>query len=84
MNTASRAEAQQRADEIRVFQQEMERLERAGVLALSDAQRQAVAEHHRGLLAQYAQPFDIEYEQQIVRCRCRTRRCRAAREVSGP
>lgn len=62
MNTASRAEAQQRADEIRVYQQEMERLERAGVLELGDAQRQAVAEYHRGLLAQFAQSFDIDHD----------------------
>lgn len=60
MNIPSRTEAQQRADDIRVFRQELERLEREGVLALTEAQRNAVADHHSGLLAQYAQSFDID------------------------
>ena len=55
MTTTSRVEAQQRADEIRVFVQELERLERAGVVALTDVQRKAVDAYHQGLLAQYAQ-----------------------------
>jgi uncharacterized membrane protein len=60
MNAASRSEAQQRADEIRTFQAELERLEREGVLALGADQRRAVADHHRGLLAGYAKAFDID------------------------
>ena len=58
--TLSRTDAQQRADAIEAFQREMERLEHEGVLALTDAQRQAVAEHHRALLATYAASFDID------------------------
>ncbi len=64
MSASSRTEAQQRADEIRVFQKELDRLEREGVLTLSDDQRRAVAEHQRSLLAQYAQAFDIDRDTQ--------------------
>lgn len=64
MTASSRTEAQQRADEIRVFQQELDRLEREGVLKLGDDQRRAVAEHQRSLLAQYTQAFDIDRDTQ--------------------
>jgi uncharacterized membrane protein len=64
MSASSRTEAQRRADEIRVFQEELARLEREGVLALSAEQRRAVAEHHRGLLAGYAQAYDIDRDAQ--------------------
>ncbi len=60
MSAPSRTEAQQRADEIRVFAEELSRLEREGVLALTDAQRDAIDSHHRGLLAQFAQAYDID------------------------
>jgi uncharacterized membrane protein len=60
MNISSRHEAQQRADQIRVFQNEMELLEREGVIALSAEQHRLVDEHHRRLLGQYAQDFDID------------------------
>ncbi len=62
MTAPSRSEAQQRADEIRVFQKELERLERDHVLALTPAQREAVREAHRGLLAGYARAFDIDQD----------------------
>jgi len=62
MSTPSRTDAQQRADEIRVFAEELSRLEREGVLALTDAQREAIAGHHRGLLAQFAQAYDIDQD----------------------
>ena len=58
--TLSRTEAQQRADAIEIFRREMARLEHEGVLALTDAQQQAVTEHHRALLATYAESFDID------------------------
>ena len=58
--TLSRTDAQQRADAIETFRREIDRLEREGVLALSDAQRQAVAEHHRTLLATYGDSYDID------------------------
>lgn len=64
MTASSRSEAQQRADDIRTFQAELARLESEGVLDLGDEQRRALAEHHRGLLAQYAQAFDIDRDAQ--------------------
>jgi hypothetical protein len=64
MTPSSRSEAQQRADAIRVFQSELERLERDGVLALGEDQRRAIAQHHTALLAQYAQAFDIDRDVQ--------------------
>jgi uncharacterized membrane protein len=60
MNTPTRTEAQQRADDIRVFQAELARLEGEGVLSLDEVQRSAVAAHHRALLARLAQDFDID------------------------
>jgi len=47
-----------------VFQSELDRLEREGVLTLTDDQRRAVKEHQRGLLAQYSQAFDIDRDMQ--------------------
>ncbi|HEX9192433.1 MAG TPA: DUF2157 domain-containing protein [Burkholderiales bacterium] len=64
MSASSRSEAQQRVDEIRQFQAELERLEREGVLVLGEDQRRAVAEHQRALLAQYARAFDIDRDAQ--------------------
>lgn len=60
MNATSRMEAQQRADEIRIFRQELVRLESEGVLALSDGQRAAVRGHHDALLQGFAHAFDID------------------------
>ncbi|HEY2336281.1 MAG TPA: DUF2157 domain-containing protein [Burkholderiales bacterium] len=60
MAARSRAEAQRRADQIRAFEQELQRLEGDGVLALTESQRGSVAGHHRALLAAYAGEFDID------------------------
>jgi len=60
MKQPSRSEAQQRADEIRVFERECERLRQEGVLELSAEQSHAVSEYHAGLLARYADVFDID------------------------
>jgi len=60
MTSSTRTEAQKRADEISVFRRECERLQRAGILEFSAAQAHAVAEHHDGLLAGFAQTFDID------------------------
>lgn len=60
MNPSNRSEAQQRADDIRVFRGELARLEAESVLELSPGQRQAVAAHHDGLLAAFAAAFDID------------------------
>lgn len=64
MTVSTRTEAQQRADEIRVFHAELGRLEREGVLTLHAEQREAVLEHQRGLLAQFARSFDIDRDVQ--------------------
>lgn len=64
MTSGSRIDAQRRADEIRVFEQELERLEHEGVLTLTGAQREAAADYHRNLLAQYAQTYDIDRDTQ--------------------
>ena len=60
MRDLSKTEAQLRADHIRVFREELERLEGAKVVELSPAQREAVTQHHEALLASYAQSFDID------------------------
>lgn len=67
MTTLSRTEAQQRADGIRVFRRELERLQQEGIAALTEQQRQAIAEHHDGLLAEYARVFDIDPDMQAKR-----------------
>jgi uncharacterized membrane protein len=56
----SRVEAQQRADRVRAFELELQALERDGIVSLTEAQKQAVAGHHRKLLAAYAGEFDID------------------------
>ena len=58
--TSNRTEAQQRADDIRVFNVELTRLETDGVLQLDDAQRRAVEAHQETQLAQLARTFDID------------------------
>jgi uncharacterized membrane protein len=60
MANPSRTDAQQRADEIRVFAEELARLEKESVFVLTPTQREAIAVHHRGLLEQYAQAYDID------------------------
>jgi uncharacterized membrane protein len=53
-------EAQARADRIRAFQQELEVLEREGVLSLPSEGRATLAAHHAGLLRQLATDFDVD------------------------
>ena len=60
MQPLSRSEAQQRADQIRTFQRELDALERDGVVALDAAQRAKIARHHEQLLSGYAASFDID------------------------
>jgi uncharacterized membrane protein len=64
MTTANRAEAQQRSDDIRVFNIELQRLEREDVLQLDAAQRGAIDQHHKNLLEQFATAFDIDVNPQ--------------------
>ncbi len=60
MTAPSRIAAQRRTDDIRVFREELARLEADGVLRLSEGQREAVAGHHDALLARFAAAFDID------------------------
>jgi uncharacterized membrane protein len=56
----SRSTAQKRADDIRVFRAELERLRAEGTLVLPDEQQAALLRHHERLLAEYADSFDID------------------------
>jgi uncharacterized membrane protein len=56
----SKADAQKRADRIRHFRDELEALEREGVLHLPEEQRGAVARHHEKVLAALASEYDID------------------------
>jgi len=60
----TRTEAQQRADQIRVFRAELDRLQDEGILGLDQAQRAAIARHHDELLARYASEYDIDRDVQ--------------------
>lgn len=64
MTPSNRTEAQQNADAIRVFQSELQRLERAQVVQLDTAQHRAIDTHHRQLLEQWARDFDIDHDAQ--------------------
>ncbi len=64
MPTLNRSEAQQRADDIGVFNRELARLETAQVLQLNELQRSSLAAHQQGLLAQYRAAFDIDQNSQ--------------------
>lgn len=56
----SKADAQQRVDQIGSFRAELEALEREKVLALNDSQRSAVAGYHDNLIKTLAAEFDID------------------------
>ena len=56
----SRADAQSRVDEIRVFQLELGRLERERVVTLSADQAAKINAHHSALLETYSSAFDID------------------------
>jgi uncharacterized membrane protein len=64
MPTLNRTDAQQRADDIGVFNRELSRLETEQVLQLSEAQRSHLHSHQQGLLAQYRAAFDIDQNSQ--------------------
>lgn len=64
MTTPSRSEAQRRADDIRVFRDELARLEGEEVLRLAPEQRAAVERHHDALLARLEAEFDIDRDAQ--------------------
>lgn len=56
----TRQEAQQHADVIHHFEQELGRLQKEQVLTLNDEQQLKVKNHHTALLQSYAQQFDID------------------------
>jgi uncharacterized membrane protein len=64
MPTLNRTDAQQRADDIGVFNRELNRLETEQVLQLSEAQRSHLHSHQQALLAQYRVAFDIDQNSQ--------------------
>jgi uncharacterized membrane protein len=59
-NSANRVEAQQRADRIIAFQQELAQLEGDQTLTLTGAQREQLHRYHRNLLDQLAAQFDVD------------------------
>ncbi len=56
----TKEQAQERVDRIRLFRRELEEVERAGILALTDGQREAVRHFHDTVLEQLAGRFDID------------------------
>ncbi|WP_317930491.1 DUF2157 domain-containing protein [Halioxenophilus sp. WMMB6] len=59
----NRQRAQQRADQIRQFQCELAELQQVGVLALGEAQQQAIANYHQQLLAELTRDYDVDVNQ---------------------
>ena len=64
MSQISKTAAQQRADQINGFQNELAELERDQVLTLAPEQQQAIDDYHQHLLGQYQDSFDIDRSQQ--------------------
>lgn len=60
MSITNRTEAQKRADDIHAFADELQRLERDGVLHLEATQRDVVNTHHQALLSAFGTAFDID------------------------
>ncbi|MGE5358066.1 MAG: DUF2157 domain-containing protein [Bacteroidales bacterium] len=57
---ATREQAQQRADQVRAFRAEFDRLQAEGVLAVSSEQAAAIRRHHDGVLEDLAKRFDVD------------------------
>ncbi|NNM81118.1 MAG: DUF2157 domain-containing protein [Burkholderiales bacterium] len=60
MNGTSRFEAQQRADEIRIFRKELARLEAEGIVEAGDEKFEAIFRHHDQILSHLARSFDVD------------------------
>ena len=56
----SKADAQQRADQIRYFQAELELIEHENIVSLDKKQRSAIAAYHEKLLSHLSDLFDID------------------------
>ena len=61
MSTINRSDAQQRADDMGVFNRELARLEAEQVLTLSDSQRASLHGYQQQLLNRYLAVFDIDH-----------------------
>ena len=61
MSNINRSDAQQRADDIGVFNRELARLEAEQVLTLNDSQRASLHGYQQQLLNRYLAAFDIDY-----------------------
>ncbi|MDP3815860.1 DUF2157 domain-containing protein [Pseudomonas sp.] len=64
MPTLNRSDAQQRADDIGVFNRELARLEAEQVLQLNEPQRASLHSHQQRLLHSYRTAFDIDHNSQ--------------------
>jgi len=62
-----RAAAQQRADRVRAFEQELAALEAEGVFAPDAESRERIRRHHEALLAELARSFDVDTTPQTAR-----------------
>ncbi|MCK5640497.1 MAG: DUF2157 domain-containing protein [Gammaproteobacteria bacterium] len=60
MKTPTKTTAQQRADQIHAFNNELAELKREQVLSLTAEQQSAVDDYHQGLFRQYRDSFDID------------------------
>ena len=60
MKVKSKADAQQRADQIGLFQAELEKLEQENIVSLEDSQRLSIADYHDNLMEQLSSMFDID------------------------
>lgn len=60
MQIKSKADAQQRADQVGCFQAELDILEQESILSLQENQRAAITDYHKNLIAQLASVFDID------------------------
>lgn len=58
-----REAAQARLNRVRTFTSELTALEQAGVVALDESQRRAIADHHRRLLADLTAQFDLDRDE---------------------
>ena len=60
MQIESKARAQQRVDQIRFFQSELEIIENEKIISLDERQRLAIREYHNKLISQLTSAFDID------------------------
>lgn len=64
MSSDSKSRAQERADQIGLFNEELKILRQENVVELTDEQQAAIGGYHRRLLAQLSQKYDIDISRQ--------------------